>query len=222
MPFFRCSGATMAQLASRMLAEDLQFYCGNSLTLSTKAHIVTEYNAYGHSGGSDTGCEFTWDTGLSNLSNFLESYSYNVSSGVLAHGIQGIYRNPNNEEEWLGSTSGSYTFGIFNATYKSGTNIPKFKKRAVELLRSLIGDSLNIQISVECDIKHGNSNYPYTRHDKINESGNWYTKLHALFSNLGYINLSKETSKDQYTYTGNPSDGGPIDYYLYLIKGSLS
>lgn len=34
MPFFRCSGATMAQLANKMLIEEFQSYIGDSFSLS--------------------------------------------------------------------------------------------------------------------------------------------------------------------------------------------
>ncbi len=219
MPFFRCSGATMAQLASKMLIEEFQSYIGDSFSLSHPLTVQTHYNAFGHSGGTDTVGHFQLKGSFSSLITFFHSYYYNVSTDTNTHGIQSHYRNPDNEKEYLGSTSGTSDITIFTATYNTNANIPKFKKRAVEQLRHLIGDNFSIAYGISVETQNPEP-HPYTRHDVVRPIYN-LSSLESFFSFCGYGNFSSQRSTDNYFYTGNPPHGQAKTYEINTLSGNL-
>lgn len=218
MPFFRCSGATMAQLASKMLIEEFQSYMGDSFSLLNSLTVQSHYNAFGHSGGTDTDGYFQLSGSFSSLTTFLRAYYYNVSYNTNTHVIQSKYRNPNNEEEWIGSTSGSADITFFSAAYNANANIAKFRRRAVEQLRHLIGDNFYIAYKVQSDTTPGG--HPYTRHDIVSPIYS-LDSLKNLFSFCGYGNFSQKRNLDNYFDTGNPGHGNPVTYQLNTLSGSL-
>lgn len=64
------------------------------------------------------------------------------------------YKKPNNEEEWIGSTSGSADIPFFTAAYNTNADIAKFKKRAVEQLRYLIGNNFDYLTKIQAKRKN--------------------------------------------------------------------
>ncbi len=219
MPFFRCSGATMAQLASKMLIEEFQSYIGDSFSLSNPLTVQTYYNAFGHSGGTDTNGYFRLGGSFNSFITFLHSYYYNVSTDTNTHGIQSHYRNPDNEEEYLGNTGGTGNITIFTASYNANANIAKFKKRAVEQLRHLIGDNFSIAYGISVETQNPEP-HPYTRHDVVRPIYN-LSSLESFFSFCGYGNFNSQRIIDNYFYTGNPPHGEPNTYELTTLSGNL-
>lgn len=190
MPFFRCGGKTIYQIAKDNILSTVKSIYANNVSCNAEFTIHTVHNAYGWSNSFGISFEYNSFTGLNDLRKLFEMCGYNVSVGS-PHVDKNIFLKTGdpNQAGYPGTREGTVKSSVFTAELANVTaydsNIYKAQR---EVMKNMVGNKFDISwnfYASDSAVKESPNATP-TNGAIITHIGNWNDSLSNLFTQAGY------------------------------------
>lgn len=188
MPFFRCGGKTIYQLAKDNILSTVRSLYANNVSCNAEFTIRTVHNAYGWSNSFGISFKYNSFTGLNDLRRLFEMCGYNVSVGS-PNVDKNIFLKTGdpNQAGYPGTREGTVRSSVFTAELANVTaydsNIYKAQR---EVMKDMVGNKFDISWNFYASDSAGREGQSTTNGFIITHIGNWNDSLSNLFTEAGY------------------------------------